>query len=253
MGHKNYAEKIQIKNESDAKKRFFVKNAQIGKVVIDGEEHNHLANVMRFKVNDNVILVCDDLFDYYGKIVDIKKDSTIVEVSKKEPNEANPQVEITAFVAMNKREQTSLMVRMLSEIGVSNYVPIITKYTLPQDTTEKIERYQKIADQSAKQCRRSITLKIQKPQKLTDICNTFKDYDAVFFAYENEDKNTLKNFDKNVKKIAFVIGPVAGFDETEADLIKKSGAISISLGKRILKEETACVSMATLLVDKFEN
>lgn len=253
MGHKNYEQKIEQKIESDAKKRFFVESANIGKVVIDGEEHNHLANVMRFKVGDQVILVCNDNFDYIGKIEEILKNFSVVNVFEKKENTSNPQIDITAFVAMNKREQTSLMVRMLSEIGVSTFVPMITKYTLPQDTTEKIERYQKIADQSAKQCRRSLTLKIEKPQKLDDVINQFKNFDAVFFAYENEDKFVLKKFDKPCKKIAFLVGPVAGFDKTEATKIVGNGAVSVSLGKRILREETACVALASILVEKFEN
>ena len=251
MGHKNYNQ-TEKKVESDAKKRFFAKNAQIGKVVIDGEEHNHLANVMRYKVGDQVILVCDDKYDYYGTILEIKKDCTIVEIDEKKENLANPKIDVTAFVAMNKREQMTMMVRMLSEIGINHFVPLITKYTLPQDATEKIERYQKIADQSTKQCRRSLAQKIEKPQKLEDVIKTFKNFDAVFFAYENEDKNTLKTFGKNCKKIAFLVGPVAGFDETEAKQIIESGAISISLGRRILREETACVSMASILMEKFE-
>lgn len=252
MGHKNYNQ-IEKPTESDAKKRFFVSNAKIGNVLIDGEEHNHLANVMRFKPNDDVILICDDEYDYFGKIVEIKKDHSVVNITEKKLNTANPEIDITAFVAMNKREQTSLMVRMLSEIGVNHFVPMITKYTLPQDTTEKIERYQKIADQSTKQCRRSLALKIEKPQKLDDVIKQFDNFDAVFFAYENEDKNVLKNFEKLCKKIAFLIGPVAGFDKEEAKQIVENGAISISLGKRILREETACISMASILIEKFEN
>ena len=252
MGHKNYLINSQKKCENEDK-RFFVKNSTIGKVKIEGEEHNHLTNVMRFKVGDNVILICNDEYDYYGKIVEIKKDFTIVDVFKKEKNNANPKIDVTAFVAMNKRENMSLMVRMLSEIGVNKFVPMITKYTQAKDETEKIERYQKIADQSAKQCRRSLTLKIEKPQKLDEICKTFKNFDAVFFAYENEKNNILKNFDKQAKKIAFVIGPVAGFEKVEADKIVANGGISISLGKRILKEETACISTASILMEKFEN
>ena len=252
MGHKDYS-KSKNNAENDCKKRFFVDDATIGLVNIRGDEHNHLANVMRYKVGDLIILICDDEFDYYGKIVEIKKEYTVVDVFEKKKNTANPTIEVTAFVAMNKREQMSMMIRMLSEIGVTNFVPIITKYTLPKDTTEKIERFQKIADQSAKQCRRSLTLKILPPKKIEDIYLTFNQFDAVFFAYENEEKLTLKQINENYKKIAFIVGPVAGFDQQEANEILKHGAISISLGKRILREETACVAIASNLIEKYEN
>ena len=150
---------------------------------------------------------------------------------------------------MNKREQTSLMVRMLSELGVTRYVPIITKWTLRQDITDKIERYQKIADQSVKQCRRSKTMKIMEPQKLADACKSFANFDEVLFAYENENTNKIPNL-INKNKIAFIIGPIAGFDKDEAELIESSGAKSITLGKRILRADTAAVAFASVI---FEN
>lgn len=230
-------------------KRFFLKNVSVGINELEGEEHNHLANVMRYKVGDEIVLIGDDEFDYYAKIQEIKKNYTTLNVFKKELNQANPKVEVTAFIAMNKREHMSLMIRMLSELGVTNIVPIITKWTLKQDQTDKIERYQKIADQSTKQCRRSISLKVEKPQKLVDACKMFNAFDRVFFAYEGETDGSI-NIDDNCKKIAFVIGPVAGFDTDEAELIKKSGAMSVTLGKRILRADTATIALASVIMNK---
>ena len=229
-------------------KRFFLKDVTIGKNYIVGEEHNHLANVMRLKQNDEILLIGDDEYDYYAKILEVKKDKTLVDVYKQEQNLANPQVDVTAFVAMNKREHMSLIVRMLSELGITTIVPLITKWTLKQDQTDKIERFQKIADQSTKQCRRSISLKITEPMKLVDACKIFVDFDKVFFAYENENQNSLE-IDDNSKKLAFVIGPVAGFDTDEAELIKKSGAVAITLGKRILRADTACIALASTIME----
>lgn len=228
-------------------KRFFLKDVTLGKNYIFGDEHNHLSNVMRLRAGDEIILIGDDEFDYYANIVEIKKDRTLVDVFKKEPNLANPKVDVTAFIAMNKREPMSLMVRMLSELGVSTIVPIITKWTLKQDQTDKIERFQKIADQSIKQCRRSLSLKIKDPQKLADACKTFGEFDEVLFAYEKESNCSLK-IDENAKRIAFLIGPVAGFDVDEAELIEKSGAKAITLGKRILKADTASIALASAIM-----
>lgn len=257
MGHKNY--NINLKqnfeynssqNEDDYRKRFFVKDAKIGVCIIDGDEHNHLTNVMRLKVGNEIILICDDEFDYLGEILEIKKNQTVVNITKKVLNNANPKIKITAFVAMNKREHMNLMVRMLSELGISTIVPIITKWTLKQDITDKIERYQKIADQSAKQCRRSKTLKIEKPKKLSDVCNTFNSFDRVYFAYENENTTKIKS-ETSLKNIAFLIGPVAGFDKDEAKNIVDSGAVSISLGKRILRADTATIMLASILSNDY--
>ena len=263
MGKKYYFdnnESVKIDTKKDEEtKRFFVPSVELGQMLIDGEEHHHIANVMRLKIGDEITLICNDDYDYHAKITEINKKFTLVEVYSKVPNQANPKIEISAFVAVNKNEPMSLMIRMLSEIGISYFVPFTSKWTSSQDVYEKIERYQKIADQSAKQCRRSKTLVVKDLRKLEDICKTFADFDVVFFAYENEKNLCLqdyitKNRDKvkEYKKIAFIIGPVAGFDIDEAEQIKNNGAISISLGKRILRADTACVSLAYAIIEKFE-
>lgn len=232
-----------------SEKRFFLKGVELGKNIIEGEEHNHLANVMRIKVGEEIVLIGDDDFDYFAKVVEIKKNQTIVDVFKKEINLANPIVEVTAFVAMNKREHMSLIVRMLSELGVSTIIPIITKWTLKQDQTDKIDRYQKIADQSIKQCERSKTMKIQKPLKLQDACKQFGEFEKVYFAYEKAEKSTIDcNLDS--KKIAFIIGPVAGFDVDEAKMIEAAGATPITLGKRILRADTATIALASAIMNR---
>lgn len=232
-----------------SEKRFFLKDVTIGKNILDGEEHNHLSNVMRIKPGEEIVLIGDDDFDYFGKVIQINKNQTLVDVYKKEVNLANPLVDVTAFVAMNKREHMSLIVRMLSELGVSTVVPIITKWTLKQDQTDKVERYQKIADQSIKQCERSKTMKIQKPIKLQDACKRFGEFEKVYFAYEKEEKSIL-NCTNSSKKIAFIIGPVAGFDVDEAKMIENSGAKPITLGKRILRADTATIALASAIMEK---
>ena len=269
MSHKMY-DKLSKNNEVIFKtntnkkdlietKRFFVDKIQDDIVIIDGDEFNHLVNVMRLKVNDNIILICNDDYDYHAKIIEINKKFAIAKVYNKVLNKSNSNINVTAFVAVNKREPISLMIRMLSELGINSFVPFTSKWTNSVDAIDKIERYQKIADQSAKQCRRSKTLKIYPVQKLSEICNEFKNYDYVLFA--NEDEKTQNIEDINIKdllnkdciNIAFVIGPVAGFDVDEAEEIIQNGAISISLGKRILKADTACIAMASLVMNIFEN
>lgn len=277
MGHKYIKEngiitKNQFKFEKtdkndlifDENKRFFVKNFENNLVVIDGEEHNHIANVMRYKVGDKVILVCGDEFDYHAKIIEINKKNTVLEIESKAQNKCNPTVDVTAFVAVNKREQTSLMIRMLSELGISHYIPFTSKWTQSQDANEKIERYQKIADQSIKQCRRSKILCVEETKKFADMLKSLKNYDIVFFANEDEKNVDLNNFEiflsnnnfqktiDDFKNIAFIIGPVAGFDFDEEEMIKQNGAVSISLGKRILRADTACVALASIIMNKFD-
>ena len=253
--------KKMVKNDKnsqifDENKRFFVPNAVLGMVKIEGEEHNHLVNVMRYKVGDEIILICNDDYDYFGTIVEVSKNYSLVEIKNKVLNKSNPSIDVTAFVAVNKREPMSLMIRMLSELGVSNFVPFTSKWTQAQDANEKLERFQKIADQSAKQCRRSKTLKIMEVKSLSEVCETFNEYDAVFFAYEKEDTLNLQTYfathSQPLKKVAFIIGAVAGFDVDEAKKIVDSGAISISLGRRILKADTACVAIGSILMNSLK-
>lgn len=122
--------------------------------------------------------------------------------------------------------------------------------------SKKIERWQKIAEVAAKQSMRDIIPEIENIVKLKDI--TKEDYDTVLVAYENEEKNMLKQELKKIQgkdryKIAIVIGPEGGISEREIEILKNMGAVFVSLGKRILRTETAGIVMSGNIMYELED
>lgn len=121
---------------------------------------------------------------------------------------------------------------------------------------KKIERWQKIAEVAAKQSMRDIIPEIENIIKLQDI--TKQDYDVVLVAYENEEKNMLKQELKKLQgkdryKIAIVIGPEGGISEKEIEILKNMGTSFVSLGKRILRTETAGIVMSGNIMYELED
>jgi 16S rRNA (uracil1498-N3)-methyltransferase len=119
---------------------------------------------------------------------------------------------------------------------------------------KKIDRWQKIADEAVKQCKRGIIPRIQRETTFQEMLNDIVKYDLIIFPYENEENRTIKDFLRNLaekpKKAAVVIGPEGGFSDQEAEALKKIGARSVSLGKTILRTETA--GMAAIAMTMYE-
>ena len=122
---------------------------------------------------------------------------------------------------------------------------------------KKIERWQKISEVAAKQSGRDIIPKIENIINVKKICELIKNYDIVLIAYENENQITLKDKLRKIKnfdnlKIAVIIGPEGGIDKKELEELIKAGAKTITLGKRILRTETASIVVVSNLIYEAE-
>ena len=130
--------------------------------------------------------------------------------------------------------------------------------------SKKIQRWQKISDEAVKQCRRGIIPQISQAVKMTEVIDSFGDFDLVLFPYENEDGVTIKDVlrqqngssdnakELNVESIAVIIGPEGGFSREEAERITGSGGKSVSLGKTILRTETASLAALSMIIYEME-
>ena len=136
-----------------------------------------------------------------------------------------------------------------------SFVPVAFKRSIVKlDEKDKIKkqiRWQKIAEVAAKQSGRDIVPKVYEVKTIKNICELISNYDVVLVAYENEDRNSLKNelkaLIKKELKIAIVIGPEGGIEESEIEELKNAGAKIVSLGKRILRTETVAIVMAGII------
>jgi len=224
-------------------KRFFFRTPLGRDFKLTGMEQNHLANVVRSRAGEEIIVCCGDEFDYKYQIVDIKKHETALKFIEKAPNLCNPCTDLTVFLALIKPDCLSIAVQKLNEIGVTDLVLFNAEYcNVPKVNLEKLSI---MAEQSCKQCGRSIPMRVKQSR---DIYTDLKSFDAIYLADENQKTNPIKP-NKTQGKTAVIIGPEGGFSAKEHEIwCNMSNILHIGLGSRILRAETASIVAATLIL-----
>ena len=236
-------------------KTFFVDHVNSNLITLSGDEHNHLKNVMRLQVGDNVKVVCGNEFNYFCTISEINKNSSVLKVDGRELNQANPKVSLTCYMALIKNDNLSLVVQKLTELGCSTFVPFESRYTVNKDKGAKSDKLSLISKQSLKQCGRSIPMQILPTQKLTNLTDMLSKHDLIIFANETEKSLSLTdalNQNSSSKNIAIIVGCEGGFEQSEIDYLVNQGAISVSLGSRILRAETASIMLSAIVLNHFK-
>lgn len=232
-------------------KRFFVNSViEINRTIkIEGIEHNHIKNVMRMVEGDEIILVCGDQYDYYARILKITKGDTLVDIFDKKINEYNPKSSISVFQALVKSDNMSLIVQKLTELGVKDFYPFESEFITSKDKYGKSDKLQEVSNQSIKQCKRSIPMCVHDTLSFNDMTTQLKNFDLVIFANECEKSSVLKSTDvAGANNVAIIVGSEGGFSEKEIEQLKLANAESISLGKRILRAETAAISLTSVIM-----
>ena len=232
--------------------KFFVKNEQISnnEITIIGTDVNHIINVLRMKIGDEINICNSDLKEnYIAEIVEVNQENTSTIkcfIREKLEKSSESNVNIHIFQGIPKADKMELIIEKNVEVGVSEITPVEMKRCIAKiKDLKKIERWQKIAEVAAKQSRRDIIPRINLPINIKNICNLVKDYDIVLLAYEEEKNITLKQELIKVKEqnkdinIGIIIGPEGGMEKEEVEELQKAGAKIITLGSRILRTETA--------------
>ncbi|MBQ8451544.1 MAG: 16S rRNA (uracil(1498)-N(3))-methyltransferase [Clostridia bacterium] len=240
-------------------KRYYVNsNLTIGQnITLEGEEFHHLANVMRTRVGDSICLFNGNGKFYFGIVKNISKKQAEIFIEKEENSSAEPSINLTIFQALAKGDKLSLITQKITELGATTLALFESEFCDVKGNSTKAERLYSIAISASKQCGRATILKIENTVKLTELKNKISDFDAFFVAYEAEDGRTLvdeltKGKNK-LKNIAIMIGAEGGFSKNEIELLKNCGAIIVSLGKRILRTETAAIACTALAMQILEN
>lgn len=227
--------------------RFFVDPENIGtdEVRITGDDVKHISKVLRMRENEN-ITVCDKCGnDYDCTITQISADSVIAKIDSKYPNAMEAPIYITVYQGLPKSDKMDYIVQKCIELGAVRIVPVDTKRVIskPKDIDKKISRWQKIAEEAAKQCGRGIIPEVASLIGFSDaIKEMSREDDLSLMPYECEKESKLKtvlNNNKGAKKINILIGPEGGFDESEAIIAQEAGIHTVTLGPRILRTETA--------------
>ena len=244
--------------------KFFITQDQIEKntAKILGEDVKHIANVLRLKKSDDIIICNKDTnYSYESKINEIAKEYIMCDIIKIIDKTVESNVSVDIYQGLPKMDKMEYIIQKATELGVKNIYPVSMERCIvkidKKSEMKKIERWNKIAEAAAKQSKRDFIPKVENIINIENICKNAKKYDIIIVAYENENENTLKTVLKkldvqNTLKVGVVIGPEGGIAENEVKELSKAGAQIASLGNRILRTETASLVVLSDIIYEFE-
>lgn len=245
--------------------KFFVENKQIenGKIILEGRDVNHIINVLRMKKKDEIQIGNKETLDtYIVEIEEIYTDKIIANIVEKLDISNEPNIQIDLYQGLPKFDKMELIIQKTTEIGISRIIPTdMTRCVVKldeKDAKKKIDRWQKIAEVAAKQSKRGKIPEIENKIKIKEVISRINNYDLFLVAYEEENTNKLKDIlqelnAKGVCKIGILIGPEGGIAKEEIENLKDAGSKVITLGKRILRTETAPIVLTSNILYELEN
>ncbi len=212
-------------------------------VTLTDDAVHHIKNVIKLTEGEQIVLIKNKK-ELLCRIDKIEKNSIIVYVVEELDSDSEPPYEITLFQGIAKGDKLDFIVEKAVEAGVTEIVPFKMARSIAKiegkDVAKKVERFQKIAKSAAQQCGRLVIPGVQEPKTPKQV--DWEAFDLKLLCYEDENKTTLKEVLKSnssAKRIALVIGPEGGISPEEVQFLTDAGFLSVSLGKRILRCETA--------------
>ena len=216
-------------------------------ITIKDKDAYHIARSLRMAVGDE-ISVCDDGGAVYlARLTKIRDEECSAEITSKVETSTESPVEITLYMAYPKGDKLETIVQKSVELGASVIVPFESSSCTKRPAEDKLakisERLNRIAEEAAKQCKRSKLPSVERMIKFPELLTKIGGYDLTLFCYEGEGTESLKSvLNKYVRRdgrIAVIVGSEGGFSEAEAKSITDAGAKCVNLGPRILRCETA--------------
>lgn len=240
--------------------RFFVKQNQLNSspVRIMGQDYNHIKNVLRLKKGEEVLL-CDGGEKEYLCIItgyDMEEESVLLEIEDVFANARELPVKITLFQGYPKGDKLETIVQKAVELGAYEVVPVMMRRCVvklnEQKAERKIERLNSISLSAAKQSKRGRIPDVTKVMSMEEACQYANKMDYILLPYENAEgmeyaKKVIRQA-KGKKHIGIFIGPEGGFEQSEVDMVESLGGKTLSLGHRILRTETAGMTILSLLM-----
>ena len=223
------------------------------KIIIDEKgDVNHLKNVFRVKIDEKVRAV-DGEKEYLCRVAELDKKSVTLVIDEIFEDRFSTKVKIDAAIGILKNDKMDLTIQKLTEIGINKIIPLSTKRGVAK-VSEKKDKWDLIVREALKQCQGVKPLIIDEVTKIEKL--KLEDYDLVIVPYECEDEYTLKNLlrkqTQELKSFLYIVGQEGGFDIEEIEYLKQKGANIVTLGKRILRAETASIVVGGVLINEFQ-
>lgn len=237
--------------------RFFIPEPQLQYPIatLTGPDINHVKNVLRLKTGEYIRLFDGTGMEYTGQITSISSHSVRIEIIEKTAPATESPVHISIAQSYLKEKKMDLLIRQLTELGVSFWFPFFSERSIPLPDQKKLalrrQRWKKIAIEAVKQCRRNRLMEVGQALSFNEMLLSAKNSDLKIIFWENADLalNSNKFFSekKNIRSVYAVIGPEGGFSNDEIKKALQQGFLPVKMGPRILRAETATIAACALL------
>lgn len=229
-------------------RRFFVSPEDVrdDTVTVSGDEFVHMTRVLRMKPGYKAVVCADDGKERLCTLREIGSGYAVL--SQDEVHEADrKKVSLTLFCGILKNAKLDTVVQKAVELGVDKIVPFVSAYTT--EHRFNAERARRIARDAAKQCGSVWLSQVEESTDYDGVISRFREFDTVLFAYEGERRLSVRQAEIKGSKLALVVGSEGGFRPDEAEKAAANGALVVTLGRRILRAETADIVGAALVMD----
>ena len=235
--------------------RFYVPQPQVDKGVlrVEGTEARHIRKVLRLKAGDPVTIFDGSAKEYDGSIAVLGPSFVLVQIQKTSSPQADSRLEITLAQSLLKGEKMDYVIQKATELGIRRIVPFFSCRSVPllekSKRLERQHRWERITMEASKQCGRAILPEVRVLQDYEEMLR-FVPTDAFRFILWEREGVTLKQVLKRPpekKKVFFIVGPEGGLSEAEVEESKKAGFVPVTLGKRIVRAETASLCLLSIL------
>ncbi len=243
--------------------RFYVENNQINndRIHITGPDVNHIRNVLRMKVGEKIVISNGQGSDFYCIIESECNDEVVAFIKESKETDTELKGKLYLFQGIPKKDKMELIIQKAVELGVYEIIPVMTKRTVVKledrkKELKKLERWQAIATSAAKQSGRGIIPIIKDTMNFKEAVLYSKNMNISVIPYENaENMSKTKELIQRIEatnSVGIFIGPEGGFEEEEINLASSNGVTPITLGKRILRTETAGLAILSMIMLNME-
>lgn len=242
---------------------FFVYDWQVqgDTVTIEGTDVNHMVNVLRMKVGEEVSVHDDVNRKYLCRIAELQEDKVCLSILEQQTSDTELPCRIYLFQGLPKGDKMEWIIQKGVELGAYAIVPVATKRAVvkldEKKAQKKVARWNSIAESAAKQSGRGMIPEVLPVMKFSEALQFAKELDLNLIPYEKAERiaDTKQRIEKirPGQSIGIFIGPEGGFEEAEVEMAKEMQAIPVTLGRRILRTETAGMTMLSILMYHLES
>jgi 16S rRNA (uracil1498-N3)-methyltransferase len=222
---------------------------------IKGSEAHHIKNVLRLKPGDHLKLFDGAGYEYEAVISNFDGEAVAVEIQRKRRIPVISGARIFVAQAFLKEKKMDDLVRKLTELGIAGWIPFFSQRSIARPDKRRldgrIQRWNRIATEALKQCRRKNMLEISRSLSFDEVLEFGKNHDLKIVFWENEtvpvSRELSSKIDHPLKSILVMLGPEGGFANQEIEKARRAGFVTAGLGPRILRAETATLAACALI------